>query len=85
MEKGMFENVLKNSIVRRLNNLTKPIGSLGYLEEIALKMGLIQNKVIPDLPKVKRIYVFAADHGVVEQGGFCLSKTSYIPNSSEFS
>lgn len=67
MEKGMFENVLKDSIVRRLNNLTKPIGSLGYLEEIALKMGLIQNKVIPDLPKVKRIYVFAADHGVVEQ------------------
>jgi len=62
------DRTLKDSIIKRLNNLTKPVGSLGYLEEIALKMGLIQNKVMPDLPKSKRIYVFASDHGVVEQG-----------------
>ncbi|MGB9615620.1 MAG: nicotinate-nucleotide--dimethylbenzimidazole phosphoribosyltransferase, partial [Fervidobacterium sp.] len=59
---------LRTEILKRLNSLTKPIGSLGYLEEIALKMGLIQGKVIPDLPKDKRVYVFTSDHGVVDQG-----------------
>ncbi len=59
---------LREQIVHRLNNLTKPIGSLGYLEEIALKMGLIQGKVLPDLPKDKRVYVFAGDHGVADYG-----------------
>lgn len=59
---------LRESIMERLNSLTKPIGSLGYLEQIALKMGLIQEKVIPDLPKDKRVYIFAADHGVTDNG-----------------
>ncbi len=59
---------LREQIVHRLNNLTKPIGSLGYLEEIALKIGLIQGKVIPDLPNDKRVYVFAGDHGVADYG-----------------
>ncbi|AMW33259.1 nicotinate-nucleotide-dimethylbenzimidazole phosphoribosyltransferase [Fervidobacterium changbaicum] len=59
---------IREQIISRLNNLTKPVGSLGYLEEIALKMGIIQNKVIPDLPKDKRVYVFASDHGVVQNG-----------------
>ncbi len=58
----------KRDIQKRLNNLTKPVGSLGYLEVIALKMGLIQRKVVPDLPKDKRVYVFAADHGVAVNG-----------------
>lgn len=62
------EERLKNMIQERLNNLTKPVGSLGYLEQIAIKMGLIQGKVIPDLPKDKRVYVFAADHGVAING-----------------
>lgn len=65
----MFEKkLLRDEIINRLNNLTKPINSLGYLEEIALKIGLIQQKVIPELPKNKRVYVFAGDHGVVDNG-----------------
>ncbi len=62
------KNTLRERIVNRLNNLTKPVGSLGYLEEIALKIGLIQGNVVPELPKNKRIYVFASDHGVVHNG-----------------
>lgn len=31
-------------------------------------MGLIQGKVIPELPKDKRVFVFAGDHGVAENG-----------------
>lgn len=59
---------LRGNIMERLNSLTKPVGSLGYLEQIALKMGLIQEKVIPDLPKDKRVYIFVADHGVTKNG-----------------
>ncbi|MDK2839357.1 MAG: nicotinate-nucleotide--dimethylbenzimidazole phosphoribosyltransferase [Thermosipho sp. (in: thermotogales)] len=59
---------LKQKVIDRLNNLTKPVRSLGYLEDIALKMALIQNKEIPELFNDKRVYVFASDHGVVENG-----------------
>ncbi|MFN3691845.1 MAG: nicotinate-nucleotide--dimethylbenzimidazole phosphoribosyltransferase [Fervidobacterium sp.] len=59
---------LEKTIISRLNNLTKPVGSLGFLEEIVLKMGIIQGKVIPDLPEDKRVYVFAGDHGVADNG-----------------
>ncbi len=51
-----------------LNNLTKPRGSLGYLEEIAKKFVLITENITPALPLKKVVYVFAGDHGVVEEG-----------------
>lgn len=53
---------------RHLDNLTKPKGSLGYLEEIARRYVLITEDHEPDLPLKKRVYVFAGDHGVVEEG-----------------
>ncbi|MGB4263496.1 MAG: nicotinate-nucleotide--dimethylbenzimidazole phosphoribosyltransferase [Fervidobacterium sp.] len=62
------EELLKEQIVERLNNLTKPLGSLGYLEEIALKVGIIQGKVVPELFNDKRVYVFTSDHGVTRNG-----------------
>ncbi|ONN27115.1 nicotinate-nucleotide--dimethylbenzimidazole phosphoribosyltransferase [Thermosipho affectus] len=58
---------LREKVINRLNNLTKPVGSLGYLEEIALKISLIQEKELPELFNDKRVYVFAGDHGVVEE------------------
>ncbi len=60
----MIEKELKN----KLDNLTKPVNSLGQLEEIAFKMGVIQNTISPKLPKDKRVYVFTSDHGIVEEG-----------------
>lgn len=51
----------------RLDDLTKPAGSLGRLEEFALRYGLARGTVHPGLPKC-RIYCFAGDHGVVEEG-----------------
>ncbi len=53
---------------RRLDNLTKPKGSLGYLEEIARRYVHITQDPEPRLPLRKRVYVFAGDHGVVEEG-----------------
>ena len=47
--------------------LTKPPGSLGQLEEIATHLAGLQGVLKPELDKVM-IRVFAADHGVVEEG-----------------
>ncbi|MCK4543052.1 MAG: nicotinate-nucleotide--dimethylbenzimidazole phosphoribosyltransferase [Spirochaetales bacterium] len=50
-----------------LDNLTKPVGSLGVLEEIALKLAEIQKKVPPTIGK-KGVFVFAGDHGITDEG-----------------
>lgn len=51
----------------RLNNLTKPQGSLGRLEEVAKQICAITGKDDPCLQK-KVIFTLAADHGVVKEG-----------------
>ena len=51
----------------RLDNKTKPPGSLGRLEEFARRMAAISGTEEPDLSK-KVIFTFAGDHGVVEEG-----------------
>jgi len=51
----------------RLDNLTKPLGSLGRLEELAKQIVGIAGKPSPDL-KNKLIFTLAADHGVTEEG-----------------
>ncbi len=43
--------------------LTKPPGSLGRLEEVAVRLAAMQRTSRPELERV-RIVVFAADHGV---------------------
>jgi len=52
---------------KRLDNLTKPRGSLGRLEEIAKQVVGITKKRNPSF-KNKVIFVMAADHGVTEEG-----------------
>ncbi|MDP9159703.1 MAG: nicotinate-nucleotide--dimethylbenzimidazole phosphoribosyltransferase [Acidobacteriota bacterium] len=50
-----------------LNNLTKPLGSLGRLEEIAARMVTIREReTFGQLSKA--VYVFAADHGITADG-----------------
>jgi len=51
----------------RLDDLTKPLGSLGVMECIAKKIAGITNVVKPGLPK-KTCILMAGDHGVVAEG-----------------
>lgn len=51
----------------KIDNLTKPKGSLGRLEELALQVCLIQNSLTPRLHNPQNI-LFAADHGLVSEG-----------------
>ena len=56
-----------HEIQRRLDNKTKPPGSLGRLEELAKRVCLMTGKDSPDTSK-KAIFVFAGDHGVADEG-----------------
>ena len=51
---------------RHLDALTKPPGSLGRLEEIALRLAALRGGA----PRVDQpvVFTFAADHGVVAEG-----------------
>jgi nicotinate-nucleotide--dimethylbenzimidazole phosphoribosyltransferase len=50
-----------------LDTLTKPLGSLGRLEDFAAQIVAIRQERF-DQPLRKAVYVFAADHGVAEEG-----------------
>lgn len=52
---------------RRLDNLTKPPGSLGRLEEFARRIVAMTGTVMPT-PGRKVIFTFAGDHGVADEG-----------------
>ncbi|WP_028322945.1 nicotinate-nucleotide--dimethylbenzimidazole phosphoribosyltransferase [Desulfatiglans anilini] len=51
----------------RLDSLTKPLRSLGKLEEIAARVAAIREEAKPDVTN-REVFVFAGDHGVVEEG-----------------
>jgi nicotinate-nucleotide--dimethylbenzimidazole phosphoribosyltransferase len=52
---------------RRLAMLTKPAGSLGRLEELAIQLAGITGRM-PPATSEKTIFLFAADHGVAAEG-----------------
>jgi nicotinate-nucleotide--dimethylbenzimidazole phosphoribosyltransferase len=58
---------LRTEAQARLDRLTKPIGSLGRLEEIAVQYAMISGEMKPPVPR-GAVFTFAADHGVAMEG-----------------
>ena len=57
---------LEQAAREKIDNLTKPKGSLGRLEELALQVCMIQQALSPSLNNPYNL-LFAADHGIVEE------------------
>lgn len=58
---------IQAALTDKIDNLTKPKGSLGRLEELAVQIGCIQQTLSPVLSNPQNI-IFAADHGIVKEG-----------------
>ena len=66
-EIGPVDGEVSEKASRRLDNLTKPKGSLGQLEELAVKIAGIRREMNPSFDD-KYSLVFAGDHGVAAEG-----------------
>jgi nicotinate-nucleotide--dimethylbenzimidazole phosphoribosyltransferase len=61
------DEVAEQAAARRLDSLTKPLGSLGYLEAVVRRYAAIRHD--PDARSgAATLTVFVADHGVAEEG-----------------
>lgn len=58
---------LEEQIRKKIDLKTKPVGALGHLEQLALKIALVQKTLTPSLKSPTQI-VFAADHGLAKSG-----------------
>jgi len=58
---------LEAKLQRKIDHKTKPKGSLGLIEDLALRLGLIQQSDVVSFHD-PQIVVFAADHGIAAEG-----------------
>lgn len=70
---GLDEKLMAEAQLR-LDSLTKPIGSLGKLEEVVKRIVGITGKLYPKVDK-KAVIIMCADNGVVEEGVSSCPKT----------
>jgi nicotinate-nucleotide--dimethylbenzimidazole phosphoribosyltransferase len=58
---------LQQRLLQKMNNKTKPLGSLGRIEQLAIRLGLILGSEMPRLLQ-PQLVVCAADHGLAKHG-----------------
>ncbi|MBF3158673.1 nicotinate-nucleotide--dimethylbenzimidazole phosphoribosyltransferase, partial [Pseudomonas aeruginosa] len=58
---------MRRRAAERQDRLTKPRGSLGRLEQVAIDLAALQGRERPSLERIW-VTVFAGDHGVVAEG-----------------
>lgn len=63
----LHDATLTQRLQHKLDHKTKPLGSLGRLEELALKLGLILGSETPEL-RAPQMLVCAGDHGLAARG-----------------
>lgn len=63
----LSDRTLSQSLQHALDQKTKPMGSLGQLESLALQLGQILGTTMPVLTQAQLV-VFAADHGLTARG-----------------
>lgn len=61
------DEAAKTAVLERQNNLTKPPGSLGRLEELSVQLAGAMGRKRPSVAR-KAVIVMAGDHGVVAEG-----------------
>ncbi|MGW8193822.1 MAG: nicotinate-nucleotide--dimethylbenzimidazole phosphoribosyltransferase [Desulforhopalus sp.] len=58
---------MQNRAQQKVDAKAKPLGALGKIEDLAVRVSVIKETLSPAVP-CKRMFVFAGDHGVVEEG-----------------
>ncbi|MCC5861584.1 MAG: nicotinate-nucleotide--dimethylbenzimidazole phosphoribosyltransferase [Gammaproteobacteria bacterium] len=58
---------LAEQVPRRIDEKTKPPGSLGRIEQLAVAMAMAQHSAAPRVERA-RLLLFAGDHGLVAEG-----------------
>ncbi len=58
---------LENALQTKVDRKTKPVGALGLLEKVAVQIGLIQQRLDPQITQ-PHMLVFAGDHGAAKAG-----------------
>jgi nicotinate-nucleotide--dimethylbenzimidazole phosphoribosyltransferase len=70
-----LDHGLETALRASVDGKAKPPGSLGRIEDLDVRLGLIQGRLDPRLERVV-LFVFAGDHGLTEEG-----VSSYLPKS----
>lgn len=61
------DTAICEALRQRIDSLSKPKGSLGRLESLALQIGTIQQTLKPELKHPVNV-IYAADHGIADEG-----------------
>lgn len=70
------DGLAERSARSRLDELTKPVGSLGGLEQLALQLAALQGRAQPSC-RAPALLLFAGDHGINEAG-----VSAYLPRAT---